>query len=1133
MTPQIFYDPRGRRWRRFKTTAHLVATALIIVFSVLGVTVVSDPALNRHSLPSLKISTKYHRLIPSSLGPHAPIDRGGRSAVLGTGGLDATPTARHRFLGELKPIGIGEGQRIGFYADGDPASFASLRHNLSHLDKVMPDWLHATKADGTIASYAEDVEKVITYVGRHRGTVAIVPVVTNFNAKTERWENVALSRMLADPVARARGIGQLLKFVREWDAKGICVDFEGISLNDPNLASFLSELYAQFHPLGLEVAQKVPLDDPTANYGALGEVSDYLILAAYDERVPEDGVGPVASLPWYVGALQRRFADLPPDKYVIAIGNYGYDWKDDGSPAAELTIQEVLKIARDSDSNIAVDEESFNPSLRYAGDDRFAHHVWFLDAVTGFNQMVEGHRYGPRGFALWRLGTEDPALWRVFGRGAWLDRKGATALQVLPPGPSFDQTGQGEILKVTAGPRDGVRAISYSEPLGLIVNEHIRVHPSAHVTARWGAGHPNQIALTFDDGPDPQYTPAVLDILAHYRVPATFFVVGARAMLNAELLHRIIREGHEIGNHTFTHPNITKISERQFGVELNATERLLETTLGRRSLLFRPPYSVDLSADTPEQVTPLLFASRLGYYVVDANVDPRDWRKPGVDQIVKAVVEAAVKHEGNVVLLHDSGGDRSQTIAALPRIIEGLQARGFHPVRVSDLVGLTRDAVMPAVAHDTASSLAVTHVGFEVIGWSWRIIQGLFILGLLLGIPRPFILGTLAIIHRRKHRRYPPSVGELPLVGVVVPAHNEAKVICQTVGAVLNSNYPRFEVIVVDDGSTDGTYDLVVDTFRETPQVRPFTQPNRGKGQALNFGISQTQAPIIVTIDADTIVRPETIDNLVPPFANPRVGAVAGNAKVGNRRRLLARWQALEYITTQNMERRAFALLNCITVVPGAVGAWRREAVLRAGGFTTRTIAEDADLTCAILRLGYIVDYAETAIGLTEAPETLRSFLKQRFRWMYGTLQAIWGHLDVAFRRRYKALGMVGIPYVFIFQILFSLISPVLDLVMLLMVAALLWQRAQHPLSYSSDGLMRVVGFFVLFQAAELLSTLLAFTLETEDRRLIPWVFIQRFVYRLLLYYVGMRTLVTAVKGKIVGWSKFERKATVLARAEK
>ncbi len=1114
----------------------LTVLALVAVFGVLVATVASDPALPQSGLPLPEVYSSFRHLTRSPLAPGKPqlesaqpaIGRAADGPIL----RPASPARDH--AGTLASIQAGGGERIGFYVNWDAASFSSLKHNLPYLDKLIPEWLHATKANGVIAiDNLEKQTQVLAYLRQNRPQMPIVPLVNNYAFTTEQWERVALPRMLADPVARSRAIGTLLNFVRRIDGAGICVDFEGISLGDPDLSTFMRELSAQFHAGGLEVAQVVPLDDPTANYRALAALSDYLILSVHDERSSVEA-GPLASQGWFADALRRRFAELPPRKAIIAIGNYGYDWTGSATPATELPFHEIMSIARESQGRVVFDERALNPRLEYAGDDAQAHHVWFLDAVTAFNQLAEAQRYGPRGFALRRLGSEDPSIWPVFDRRSALDRGAAQRLEVLPPGDAVEYEGRGEILKVTAAPRAGARAVAYNAQFGLILGEQITAYPSAYVITRWGGGHERKIALTFDDGPDVRFTPAVLDVLQHYHVPATFFVIGINATNNGELLRRIVAEGHEIGNHTFTHPNIATISEKQLGVEIHATRRFFESTLGRRSVLFRPPYAVDTEPETPEEVKPLLYTSRLGYYIVEMNIDPTDWQMPGVDKIVQTVLDKAVNHEGNVVLLHDGGTDRSQTVAALPRIIEGLRARGFELVAMSDLLGVTRDAVMPRVGPGYTAIQHINHLGFGLVHWFGLGIHALFIIGLALGIPRPFFVGTLAVIQRwRRHRRRAiPMRGDALSVSVVLPAYNEAKVICSTIQSLLRSTVPIVEIMVVDDGSTDGTADRVVEVFGEEPRVRVFTKSNGGKGTALNYGISHTQADVIIALDADTIVPPDAIEKLVRHFADPRVGAVAGNAKVGNRRTMLARWQALEYVTTQNLERRAFDVLNCITVVPGAVGAWRRDAVLRAGGFAAETIAEDADLTFAILRMGYKVDYEEEAIGLTEAPETVRSLLKQRFRWMFGTLQTVWKHLDTIFRPRYGALGLVAVPYVLVFQIFFSLVAPIVDLFVILTLAVLFWERSQHPLTYSNAGLMRMLAYFALFQAAELLSSILAFLLEPrEDRRLLFWVFIQRFFYRQLMYYVGIKTIVSAIKGKLVGWSKFERKATVQVQA--
>ena len=1117
---QVFHDPQARRWRRFKLTAQIASVAAVVIFGILIATVATTPVLPQSIAPLPKVLSRFR-----------PIDRPRPMPEEGV-----LPTF-HLYAEDQRPPAVGPraspagpGELIGFYVNWDRSSFTSLQRNLSHLDKLMPEWLHAIAADGTITIDSQEKQtEVLTFIHQRRPGLPIVPIVDNFNPTTDKWEGAALSKMLADPEVRSRAIANTLSAVKEIAGAGVCIHFEDISPGDPNLRAFQRELYARFHPLGLEVVQEVPLDDAAVDYRALGESNDHLILNAYDEHASDDAPSPIASQSWYAHGLRRRFADLPPDRYIIAIGNYGYDWKAGAKPATELSFQESMNAARASGGHDLFEPHTLNPTFAYSDDTGALHRVWFLDAVTAFNQLVEGQRYGPHGYALWRLGSEDPSIWPVFNRRARLDHSAVEAVSVLAPGYDLEYEGQGEVVKVTTGPRAGGRTAEYSPQSGLIVSEQITAYPLSYVITRWGGDRPKKIALTFDDGPDPRYTAMVLDVLRRYHAPATFFVIGTNASVNPDLLRRIVAEGHEIGNHTFTHPNIATISEDQLGIEINATERLLESTLGRRSILFRPPYAIDTDPDTPDDVRPLLFTSRLGYYMVEMHIDPTDWRTPGVDRIVDAVLEKATNRAGSVVLLHDGGGDRLQTVAALPRIIAGLRAQGFELVTVSGLLGLSRDAVMPPISMASTTIAHINHVGFSLIQLLATGIRDLFVIGLVLGIPRPLFVGALAIIQwRTKRRRTAPPSGDLPSVSAVVPAFNEAKVICQTIHAVLRSTYPNLDVIVVDDGSTDDTYQRVVETFAHDPRVRAFSRPNGGKGQALNYGIGQTQAEIIITLDADTIIRADAIDQLVHHFTDPRVGAVAGNAKVGNRRSLLARWQALEYITTQNLERRAFDILNCITVVPGAIGAWRRDVILQAGGFVGETIAEDADLTFAILRMGHKIEYEEGAIGLTEAPERVRSLLKQRFRWMYGTLQTVWKHLDTLFRSRYGSLGIVAVPYVLLFQIAFSLVAPLVDFFIVLTLAILVWQRSQHPLTYSNAGLVRMFAYFALFQGAEFLTSVLAFTLERgEDRRLLVWVLFQRFFYRQLMYYVGIKVVVTAVRGKIVGWSKFERRATV------
>src|SRR5205807_8050284 len=201
------------------------------------------------------------------------------------------------------------------------------------------------------------------------------------------------------------------------------------------------------------------------------------------------------------------------------------------------------------------------------------------------------------------------------------------------------------------------------------------------------------------------------------------------------------------------------------------------------------------------------------------------------------------------------------------------------------------------------------------------------------------------------------------------------------------------------------------------------TKPNAGKAEALNYGLEHlTDEEIFVGIDADTIIARDAVSQLVPHLLNSKIGAIAGNAKVGNRVNLWTRWQALEYITSQNFERRALNVMSAVSVVPGAIGAWRRSAVREAGGYHTDTVAEDADLTMSLLEHGWKVVNEDRALAFTEAPTTARGLMRQRFRWSFGILQAVWKH-GSAIRRRSR-LGWIALPNIIIFQILLPLVSP-------------------------------------------------------------------------------------------------------------
>ena len=252
-----------------------------------------------------------------------------------------------------------------------------------------------------------------------------------------------------------------------------------------------------------------------------------------------------------------------------------------------------------------------------------------------------------------------------------------------------------------------------------------------------------------------------------------------------------------------------------------------------------------------------------------------------------------------------------------------------------------------------------------------------------------------------RRARRSPNTGET--VSVLIPAYNEEKVIALTVERILSSDYRNLEVLVIDDGSADHTAEVVRNRFADEKRVTLISIPNGGKANALNTALRQATGTVVVALDADTQFNADTISRLVRWFADPEIGAVAGNAKVGNRINMITRWQALEYIVAQNLERRALSALDTLTVVPGAVGAWRREALLDMGGFPADTLAEDQDLTIAIQTAGYRVLFDTTAIAWTEAPATFRRPGQAAFplvvRHLAMPVEIPAHHLQSAFRR--------------------------------------------------------------------------------------------------------------------------------------
>ncbi|MFE5088849.1 bifunctional polysaccharide deacetylase/glycosyltransferase family 2 protein [Streptomyces sp. NPDC056638] len=622
-------------------------------------------------------------------------------------------------------------------------------------------------------------------------------------------------------------------------------------------------------------------------------------------------------------------------------------------------------------------------------------------------------------------------------------------------------------------------------------------------------GH--RIVLTFDDGPDPVWTPKVLDELKKHHAHGVFFVTGTMASRYPELVRRMVDEGHEVGLHTFGHPDLSYRSHSRIDWELSQNQLALAGAAGIRTSLFRPPYSSFADAMDNKSWPVTRYVGSRGYLTVVNNTDSEDWKRPGVPAIIERATPKGGR--GAVILMHDSGGNRSQTVAALGEFLPRMQQRGYEFTNLTTALGapsahtpVTGFALWKGKAFVYAVGLSENVTGV--------LVAGLAVIGVLV-LVRFGLMLLLSFLHARKVRRR--HVGRKPErarpVSVLVPAYNERECIANTVRSLVASDHP-VEIIVIDDGSTDGTAGIV--EAMRLPQVRVVRQRNAGKPAALNNGIAHARHDIVVMMDGDTVFEPATVRELVQPFADPRVGAVAGNAKVGNRDSLIGAWQHIEYVMGFNLDRRMYDILRCMPTIPGAVGAFRREALDRIGGMSEDTLAEDTDVTMALHRDGWQVVYAENARAWTEAPETVQQLWSQRYRWSYGTMQAIWKHRRAVVERGPSGrFGRVGLPFVALFMVVAPLLAPLIDV--FLLYGLVFGPTRKTVLAWL--GVLAVQGICAAY----------AFRLDRERMTHLISLPLQQILYRQLMYVVLLQSWITALTGGRLRWQKLRRTGVVEA----
>src|ERR1700682_4184559 len=799
MAKQVFYDPKQARWRRIRRVfdAAALAFSLLVIFFIYS-------ALRSDPLPDLSWLTEkrpYHALTENE---KAKAREKRRLATLARAGHRRQPRKAPSQL----TLNSQQGVRAAFYVSWDTASFSSLREYARQIDLLFPTWLQVLGADGHLQAVNTETntmfdviqgqtvhpvdEKVMPFLKTEGTNMEVFPVVQNFDG-TDFIPGVG--DFLNSKEARARFRREIGLFLASDHYRGLMVDFESFPKKaQRGYVALLNELSSDLHAKGMKLYVSVQVRNEDYDYKAISSAVDGVVIMNYDERFPGGTPAPVASQDWFLDNLDSAVEEIPKEKLICAIGNYGYDWVErpkkgklpPGLADKSVSVQEAWIGSRDSEEDIDFDGDALNPHFSYLDDDNFRHDVWFLDAVTAVNEMRAAQTLGIQTFALWRLGAEDRSLWRVWDTPG--EANASDRLKDVPPGQDVDMEGSGEILHIEARPTNGERDLSIDKQTGLIADETFNSLPEPYRVARYGFSK-NQLAMTFDDGPDPAWTPKILDILKREHVPGTFFLIGLQAENFSGLTQRVYREGHEIGNHTFTHPDISSISNGYMKVELNLPEQLFASRLGIRTIMFRPPYSVDAEPDTEDQVRPLELTQSMGYITIGNKIDPKDWRdnpRHSADQIAADVLAhlppcaASDIHCGNIILLHDGGGDREQTVLALPKIIEGVREKGLKIVPLYELLGRTRADVMPPIPSNQRWTAALNLFGFALFPLAFNAMTWIFFVGDVLMTGRLLFIGAFAVYDRLRLHVYgtPEQIAAYrPRVAVLIPAYNEEKVI--------------------------------------------------------------------------------------------------------------------------------------------------------------------------------------------------------------------------------------------------------------------------------------------------------------------------------------------------------------------
>jgi peptidoglycan-N-acetylglucosamine deacetylase len=1024
-------------------------------------------------------------------------------------------------------VPIKNNRDITVFWSGNSQAYFSLTQNYDRIGKIIVPVLsiYIDKDNQTVVKLDKDkLVEINDAIGWRKDNPIIIPMIALHNLEDESVSNDLIIKN-STVLSAELGIKAALELLTD---NSNLLSFEEVII-ESKLSKDNTNSYKAFETSLVSSLNKNTSISTIVNYNStLDEYKDNSYKNTYINIDTSQVKDTLTETAYVISKLKESIKNT-----IFVINSKFEDVSVASLDSTPRTFQETINILQNYKPKIILDNKGINTEYLYKTDDG-SRKLSLFDAVNMYNLVSLSRAQGVNlsEFAIGNVGREDPASWYSIREQSIVD---VTRLisEKSPLSYRLEQLGNSVFLNDIQ--------FNYGKRKVVVNNNEISAEwllfPK-QATISTGFENSNKIALTFDDGPDPVYTPKILDILKEKNVKATFFLIGSNVREYPELVNRIIAEGHDIGNHTFTHNHFDESVSELNVAQIDATDVSIRQATGYRSLTFRTPYNARVDLSTIAEGENYKDVINNGYTIVGQDIDPQDWNNKTEDQLIKRVNDLTNYKDNiinsHVVLLHDSGGDRESTIKALPNIIDSLKNKGRDIVSVSAMMPGGKNAIFRIDESDIFHTAFFTSTINMISNLGNKFARNVADASTILLLVKFFFMLTLLSTRNILMRRMKFDPSFKPRVTAIVSGYNEESVLERTINSLLEQDYPNLDIIFVDDGSKDNTLEVANHLYSGNSRVTILTKTNGGKASGLNFGLAYTTSEYYVSLDADTILLTDAVSKMIRHFEDPRVGAVAGKVDIGNEINIVTRLQSVEYITGQNIDKSVYEMLGTVLVVPGAIGAWRTQLVRDIGGYSPQTLAEDLDLTVTLLQTKSRVVYEPRAIAITEAPEDYKTLSKQRFRWTYGTYQVMLKHRSLFFSVRNNFLGLFAFPMLFL-QFAFIILSPFVAIVNLPLLIDYIYGiifPGQRLFGFELSQNLFLTSF-VIFLIIEYFNSILAIFIEKKWSRLalLPFVPIQKIVFNYFMYYIAMKSLLQAIKGNKVGWNKFKRSGAILSSA--